>query len=636
MSKYSSFEKYLESEYYNEMHKAIKNYMWSHKNSLGAYSYVVLDMSYIDLDDIHVMGVSFHKGDGNILNFCASVQADVILKGMGKRDYEADEQSVWFSIYFTGHLLAGLNMVTITKVDLYSKDRFNSEDSLSRFLVPYLYAKDLDKEAEKFLKKYYRKALKTPMPIKMDELLENMCLEMHYAPLPDNIFGRTYFAEADVEVCDFFKKNIEEKHIEAGTILINPMIFFMRNVGSRNNTIVHECVHWDRHSDFFELQKLLNDEVSHISCEVVEKYDNKTKDIDKALKWMEWQANALTPHILMPAETTKQKFKELLTDTKMMYPNERDAVIVEFAVTSLADFFDVSVISAKIRLAELGFDFVQGTNVFVDGRYYPPYNFKADSLSKDQTFIIDAKNAIIESNVNPQLTGLVQSGALIYANAMFCINDDKYVTRNDNGTPILTDYALEHVDECCVVFDRKTRISEKYDDSYYRMCFLCRDIDSESVVEATYNPDYINNQDVSKRAEEIKKTKAILEETLKIQKETAGLEFHELLEYHMKRRGLTEEELAFRSGLSSRMVGDYHRKSCNLQLPTVLALCIGMNLKPEYCYSMIERAGFQLKNTPDNMVYKFLINNHTDENLESWNQTLAEFGISQRLPNNRA
>ena len=40
---------------------------------------------------------------------------------------------------------------------------------------------------------------------------------------------------------------------------------------------------------------------------------------------------------------------------------------------------------------------------------------------------------------------------------MYCINDEKYVTRSDAGAPILTDYALEHVDECCLAFDRKIR-----------------------------------------------------------------------------------------------------------------------------------------------------------------------------------
>ncbi|MEL7692606.1 MULTISPECIES: helix-turn-helix domain-containing protein [Streptococcus] len=218
---------------------------------------------------------------------------------------------------------------------------------------------------------------------------------------------------------------------------------------------------------------------------------------------------------------------------------------------------------------------------------------------------------------------------------MYCINDEKYVTRSDAGTPILTDYALEHVDECCLAFDRKIRVSNKYDDSYYRVCFLCRDIKSDNIVEATFDKDYKNNQDVAERAKEIRKSKALLQESIKIQKETAGLEFYECLEYHMKRRGITEEQLAERSGLSVRSVGDYHRMDKNIQLPAVLALCIGLNLKPEYCYSLINKAGYSLKATEEHMVYRFLIDNHTDENLASWNSTLTDFGIKQQLPDNR-
>ena len=134
------------------------------------------------------------------------------------------------------------------------------------------------------------------------------------------------------------QKNIHQEHIEAGTILINPMIFFMRNVRSRNNTIVHECVHWDRHSNFFELQKLLNDDISHISCEIVGKYDSKTSGIADALKWIEWQANALTPHILMLSEMTKVKFNEILSNTRHTYPGTRPAVIVEFVIQSNTEY----------------------------------------------------------------------------------------------------------------------------------------------------------------------------------------------------------------------------------------------------------------------------------------------------------
>ncbi len=55
-------------------------------------------------------------------------------------------------------LRCGLNMVTITSVGEYSKERFSKEDALSQYLIPYVYSKDLDAHAEKFLKKYCPKA----------------------------------------------------------------------------------------------------------------------------------------------------------------------------------------------------------------------------------------------------------------------------------------------------------------------------------------------------------------------------------------------------------------------------------------------------------------------------------------------
>lgn len=89
------------------------------------------------------------------------------------------------------------------------------------------------------------------MPIPLDELMFNMGLVLYEAPLPDNIFGKTYFAESTV---DIFNEEYEvvKQTVEPGTILLNPNIFFMRNIGSRNNTVVHECVHWDRHDKFLK------------------------------------------------------------------------------------------------------------------------------------------------------------------------------------------------------------------------------------------------------------------------------------------------------------------------------------------------------------------------------------------------
>ncbi len=123
------------------------------------------------------------------------------------------------------------------------------------------------------------------LPIK--EVLEAMCLTVYPAPLPDGIFGRTYFNSATV---DIYKNHnsveIISAEIEEGTILVSPDSFFMRNIGCTHNTIIHECVHWDKHYKFFELQKLINPELTSISCKVVEQY-KKGKD-DCQTSWSGW------------------------------------------------------------------------------------------------------------------------------------------------------------------------------------------------------------------------------------------------------------------------------------------------------------------------------------------------------------
>ena len=220
------------------------------------------------------MGVSFCNTDDDTLIFRAAVQADITISGKGRRDYDIDNISSWFSVSFSGLLRRGLTQVTITDVSDYTRERFNAEDALTRYLVPYVYARDLDIHAESFLRKYCPRALEKPMPLPIDEILAAMGLTLYEAPLPDGIFGRTYFASADVEVYNRTHDVVKEK-IEGGTILVDPNVFCMRNIGSLNNTIIHECVHWDKHHKFFELQQILNPEYRSISCGVIEDYKKK-------------------------------------------------------------------------------------------------------------------------------------------------------------------------------------------------------------------------------------------------------------------------------------------------------------------------------------------------------------------------
>ena len=635
--KYDTFAAYLEDAYYNQIFSKIKSYLFNNKGRLDLSTSVVPDPSYVELSDFQIMGISYHESDINRIECKITIRAEVEISGRGRRDYESDSTECWLSIPFAATLKNGLKHVNIGHASEYSRELFRAEDALTKYLVPYIYAKDLDKHAEKFLERYCPQALKEPMPLPIKEIVEQMGLTVYHAPLPGGIFGRTYFNDANVEV--YGNKactEIVEKSISPGTVLVNPDVFFMRNIGSVNNTVIHECVHWDKHYKFFELQKLLNPDIQAISCAVVEEYKKKPNQLEYELSWMEWQANALTPKILIPAKTGKSKLSEILNRLRSSFQSHlRNGYIMELAISEFADFFKVSTTAAKIRAVELGFEQAAGVFNFVDGKNYPPFSFQKGSLKKGQTFIIDRNNIIVESLFNQDLADDFKAGRFIHAGGLFVINDPKYVSIIEDTEPALTEYALEHVDECCLVFDRTTRVSSHYDDSFYRICFLCRDADSKSFVEAKFNPREGKNEDVQKRAREMATIAAEAKRISDILAEVPS-SFCGTLDYHIKRRKYTNEKLEERTGISSRMLQDYrNKKDAKPTLQSVLALCIGLNLHPSFSYDLIAKAGYNIMTASEEfLVYRYLIDNHHMENIFMWNEKLRDAGIPQQLPKN--
>lgn len=87
-------------------------------------------------------------------------------------------------------------------------------------------------------------------------------------------------------------------------------MYLLRNLGSINNTIVHECVHWHKHRKAFKLEQLFNADASHISCEVLGEADSRI--FIKSTQYMERQANQLAPRIQMPKELFTIKAKEYI------------------------------------------------------------------------------------------------------------------------------------------------------------------------------------------------------------------------------------------------------------------------------------------------------------------------------------
>lgn len=630
MRTYKDFKEYMEDNYLDIIMDRLGSYVIKGKNMFENDE--VYEVKWVKLSDARVCGVTFKDMGNNWIEIRTSIDGEIEIKARTRYGIESFAEIKIYNIYFKAVLEDGLHKVSITEITDYDKNKYDRHRSLSQNLVPYMYEEDVEKHAEDFLKRNYPKALLQPMPIPAEEVAIGMGMELYYAPMEEGIFGKTYFAEEKVQVYDsIFQKEIREITTRPGTMLINPNVYFMYNVGTANNTIVHEAIHWDRHRRAFELEKLLSGDYNHISCEIVETYEGIPEEAP-ALQWMEWQANQLAPRILMPQRAAKKVFNDTLIALHQENPLRRYAEIVEEAVGRTAAYFNVSYTAAKLRLIELGYDHVEGTRVFCNGKYMPPFTFIKGSLGKNQTYVIDERNAIFVIYKDITLRELFFENKIIYANCMVCLNTPKYVELNENGMPILTEYALEHVNECCFVFDRKISASSKYSDTFYRRCFLCRDVTSETFIEASYNPDHKDNQGKLTRRDELSKVVKTSEEIAGIMDELPQ-GFGKTLKYHMKRLDVNEAELSDRSHISIQTISKYiNQGSAEKKYANVVAIGKALYMNPVFMEDLLAKAGYDKKYDQVAFFIRFLIWNHPDDSVEEWQKKINDAHVNLQLP----
>lgn len=205
-----------------------------------------------------------------------------------------------------------------------------------------------------------------------------------------SVFGQIYFHDCDVEFYDEDRDEMVKNHVDAGTVFVDPKAYFLRNLGAVNNTIVHECVHWDKHRKAFELERLYNSSASKIKCQVVGGIKDNIRD---AADWMEWQANALAPRIQMPLTMFKTKAFEFIKQFRAELGTSELIDVMERVIDALALFFCVSRLAAKIRMIDAGYEEAIGTFTYIDGRYVRPHRFKRGALQRNQTFSIGTVDA---------------------------------------------------------------------------------------------------------------------------------------------------------------------------------------------------------------------------------------------------
>ena len=403
-----SFTHYLASNYEDELFNAVAGFIQKNPDELDLYSYQadVDNLDEIELDSISIKTTYIRDTDIMKLDFDVLVVGEICFQEVTRHNDFEDNCSKWFRVTCSAEMNGSLKDFKIIDVDTYDRNKGKRFGNLlSDQLVPILHKDDLEKTAEDFLKKYHPLALEVPMAIDPYYVVNKMGLMVVESVMDEECatLGQIYFRDVQDEKTG--------KAINAGTIMIDSRIEEELTLGAKNNTIIHECVHWEKHRKAFELERFYDLSLSNITTRVnfVKGFDTAT-----ATDWMEWHARALTPKIMMPRKMFQQESEMLFREYSQKYGRSDSLDVIESVIDDLATYFGVSRLAAKIRMVELGYEEAIGAFNYVDGRYVPTHSWKKGFVKNNQTFCIDEISAAIETWVNPDFAEEINSGKYVY------------------------------------------------------------------------------------------------------------------------------------------------------------------------------------------------------------------------------
>jgi len=468
------------------------------------------------------------------------------------------------------------------------------------------------------------------MPLPAREVAARMGLTIKETRLSRHltIFGAMVFNDCIVKYYDTNERTYKPMALERKTILLDPNTYFMCNLGCRNNTVIHECIHWFKHRKYHELAAMYDGGAACIQyCQVHERgrYRKDWKPED----WMEWQANGIAPRVLMPKEATIKKIEELFKKYELMPGAENRLSIMEGIIFELADFFKVSRQAAKIRMLDLGYMDVEGVAIYVDDHYISSYAFAADSKDRNQTFTISLRDSFLEYSSNAEFRKLIDSGNFTYIDGHYVINDPKYIIRTPFGGLDLTDYAKLHVDECCLRFDLAYNKLAKNDITVY--------LDTVEFRKATSNFNRVpsfkaddHNLMILNRSKELKKFhEEYIAEGSFLSRPT--LNYAQTVWAHIERLGLSRKDFCEKTLLSEKTYDRIRDNDIGKpSLDTVMRICIGLELGGILGEQLLELAGYKLNAAE--IAYKKLLYSYKGHDIYECDEVLCALGLPTILP----
>ena len=630
MAQYENLKDYMQLNHLDVISEGIYDYIKSSSDiEFQISDIIILSQSRIALNP------------DDILTFSLGVSCE-------KTDADNNSGDIYYyNVMLTGSVSEDFSDLNVLAVEECTQASLIPETVTSMFGLPDIAVDKLEEEADKIHSLLYafvkrneeHKYRFEPVRIK-EKYKKSDDMHMWTADLDQDVLGQIRFERSTANIYDIADPNTPHPNsdIPANSILLN-VKYFRNEIGSDDIiTAAHELVHWVIHRDYMKLLQFLDDTYNVMECTSAPiTLDDNMSLKEKARWYAEWQANELAIRVAMPKDLVEEAINEYENSISEIHhvvnsSIPHDGNYYENMIYKLHWDFNVPKEIMKKRLRQLGYDYTDGTFVIVDGCTYPAFTFTHGTLKENETFVIDRESYERLLRENTDFADLINEKICVYTGCVVCVNNAKYIKYSIKDGEIyysLSDYAMGHVDECCLKFSQYSYFESRFNTQAY----LCH-ATVEELIE--YNKELKFEdikgktllESINEKIEKRKKDKELRDGMI-----SAGIkEFSEALVYIIENTMLEDQnsqkvklknkDLAEFLGCTDRTIQNYRNGETPDTIEKVMMICLACETGPLVSKFLIDKS---VGGIPDigmkRIAYETLLD-HTDLPLSEWDRML--------------
>lgn len=155
---YTDFKTYIQDKFADYLLKQVSAFVNEYHDGIGFHTLNVLSVCDQEVDNLMVKSIRCTDMPDPFIKIEINVTADIIMLGLGKKKYEADRKTRWFTVTVIACLKDGTMTLNEneTRIKEYAPGTWDKTTALDEFGVPYVYTADLEEIADSFLNSIVR------------------------------------------------------------------------------------------------------------------------------------------------------------------------------------------------------------------------------------------------------------------------------------------------------------------------------------------------------------------------------------------------------------------------------------------------------------------------------------------------